>query len=94
LNYKSIFIATIQKSTSSVTSVTEEVHTSMPYIISSPIGKVLVEPHSINHINNEHNIENKNMPEHQKLSTPVTTAKRMLFMSEPVKSSLGINYND
>jgi len=63
----------------------------MPYIISSPIGKVLVEPDTINYINDEHNyIEHKNMPEHQKLSTPVTTAKRMLFMSEPVKSGLGI----
>lgn len=85
----------IQKSTSTVTSVTEEVHTNMPYIISSPIGKILVEPHSINHTNNEHNIENKNMSEHQKLSTPaVTTAKRTLFMSEPLKSGLGINYFD
>lgn len=70
--------------------VTKEVHTNMPYIISSPIGKVLVEPDTINYINNEHNYtEHKNMPE-QKLSTPVTTAKRMLFMSEPVKSGLGI----
>lgn len=86
-NCKSIFKATIRKIT--ISTVTEEVHTNMPYIISSPIGKILVEPHSVDNTNSE----NKNMPEHQELCTPtITTAKRILFMSEPMKSGLGKNY--